>query len=60
MLSRKQQWRLCNYNKRNLILYKNVYNKFNVVDGIPSVKKKVRFDEHLERVKIISPKYDTI
>ena len=51
---------LCNYNKRNLILYKNVYNKFNVVDGIPSVTKKVRFDEHLERVKIISPKYDTI
>ena len=60
MLSRKQQWRRCNYNKRNLIFIKNIYNKFNVVDGIPSVKKKVRFDEYLERVKIISPKYDTI
>ena len=60
MLSRKQQWRTCKYNKRNLIFIKNVYNKFNVVDGIPSVTKKVRFDEHLERVKIISPKYDTI
>ena len=59
MLSRKQQWRTCNYKKRNLILYNNVYNTFNIIDGIPSVKKKVRFDENLERVIFIS-KNDTI